>query len=83
MTRDEALRMLDELRGRRILEGVRGAARCDVDALCAAIERLSWLAVDLAEDIAEVDINPLRVYEQGSGVLALDALIVRATPATD
>ncbi len=83
VTRDEALRMLNELRGRRILEGVRGAPRCDVDALCEAIERLSWLAVDLADDISEVDINPLRVYEQGSGVLAVDGLIVRPSPAAD
>jgi len=70
--------MLDELRGRRMLEGVRGAPASDVGAVCEAIERLSWLAVDLADAIVEVDVNPLLVYEQGAGVLAVDALVVRA-----
>jgi acetyltransferase len=76
---DEAGRMLDELRGRRLLDGVRGAPPSDVSALCDAIVRLSWLAADLADDLEEVDVNPLRVYERGAGVLALDGLMVRTT----
>ncbi len=75
--RDEAARMLNELRGRRLLDGVRGAPPRDFDAVCEAIERLSWLAVDFADRITEVDINPLVVHERGGGAIAVDALMVR------
>jgi acetate---CoA ligase (ADP-forming) len=78
VTCDEARAMVDELRGRRMLDGVRGEAPRDIGAVCAAIERLSWLATDLADSIAELDINPLIVREAGSGAVVVDALIVRA-----
>lgn len=81
VTRAEAGRMLDELRARRMLDGVRGAPPSDVGALCEAIERLSWLAVDLSREIAEIDINPIRVYESGQGAVAVDGLVIRGEAA--
>jgi len=77
LTRDDAHLMLNELRAYPLLEGVRGASRCDIDALCDTIVRLSWLACDLADNMAEIDINPLRVLAQGTGVRVVDALIIR------
>lgn len=77
VTPDEAGKMLRELRGYKVLEGVRGAKPADMDALVAAIVRLSWLAHDLAGEIAELDVNPLLVFERGAGVKAVDALLVR------
>jgi acetyltransferase len=77
VTADEALRMLRELRGYKLLEGVRGAPPADITALVDAIVRLSWFAHDLAADIAELDINPLLVFERDAGVKVVDALIVR------
>ena len=74
--------MLGELRGYRLFDGVRGRPAADLEAAAAAIERLSWLAVDLAAELVELDINPLIVGERGSGAVVVDALIVRQQPVT-
>jgi len=66
--------MLEELRGKAILGGVRGKPAVDVEALVQALTRLSCLAADHADRIEEIDVNPLFVRERG--VLAADALIV-------
>jgi len=76
VTADDARAMLQELRAWPLLEGVRGAAGGDVDALCDAIVRLSWFARDCGDLVQELDINPLMVRERGQGVVVVDALIV-------
>jgi acyl-CoA synthetase (NDP forming) len=72
--RGEAERMVRELKGFPLLEGVRGAAAADLDALLAVIMRVQRLALDLADDLVELDINPLSVMPNGA--VALDALVV-------
>jgi acyl-CoA synthetase (NDP forming) len=76
----EAHAMLRELRGYRLLEGVRGAPRRDIPALCDLIARLSWLAVDCRDRIGELDINPLLLMPEGQGAVVVDALVVRTGP---
>jgi len=73
---DEAHRMLRELKGFKLLSGVRGAKPADLDALVGVILKAGRLALDLAGDVAELDINPLVVKPRGA--VALDALVVRA-----
>ncbi|MET0170664.1 MAG: acetate--CoA ligase family protein, partial [Aliihoeflea sp.] len=75
---DEAHRMIREIRGFAMLEGVRGAPPADIDALAEMLSALSRFAAANADRIESIDLNPVRVFEAGKGVVALDALIVPA-----
>jgi acetate---CoA ligase (ADP-forming) len=68
-----ALRLIDRLKLRPMLDGVRGATSADVDALAAAVSRLSRLAVDLGDLLAALDINP--VIAGPTGCVAVDVLV--------
>ncbi|HEX6844101.1 MAG TPA: acetate--CoA ligase family protein [Actinomycetota bacterium] len=67
-------RLVDALQMRPILDGLRGAPPVDVDALVAAVVRLSVVAADLGEHLDALDVNPVIV--SASGCLAVDALVI-------
>jgi succinyl-CoA synthetase beta subunit len=69
----EAERMLDEIRGRKLLDGVRGMAPVDRPALVRALVGLARLAED-QPTVASVDVNPVIAGNDGR-VLAADALV--------
>ncbi|WP_238553207.1 acetate--CoA ligase family protein [Cupriavidus necator] len=69
-----AREMLDELKCRRILDGVRGKPALDVDAAARALAALSQFAWESRDQVGEVDINPLFVLP--NGVVAADAVII-------
>ena len=73
LTREDAEEMVSEVRGSRLLQGVRGEPAADVKAVVEALLALSRLVVECAE-VAEVDVNPLLVFERG--VAAVDARVV-------
>lgn len=75
---DTARRLLLSLRASRLFGEVRGKPPRDLDAAADIVARLSWLAVDLSEDIAELDVNPLLLDRRGQGAMAVDALAVLA-----
>ena len=68
--------MLKRLRGAAILDGVRGGAPADMDAVVDILGRFSHLCLDLAETVREIDINPLLVFDRGNGARVVDCLIV-------
>ena len=72
--RSEARRMIDELAGAAMLRGARGRPAADVAALADVLVKVQRLALDLAGDIAELDVNPL--IATPDGCRAVDALVV-------
>jgi acetate---CoA ligase (ADP-forming) len=75
-----ARHMIESVKAFPLLQGVRGEAPSDLEALAEAIERVSQLAVELPE-VAEMDLNPLIVRAAGHGVVAVDARVVLAPPS--
>jgi acetate---CoA ligase (ADP-forming) len=71
-----AREMIAELKGLTALSGFRGRPAGDLDALARAIVALSQLDSD--PTIMEAEINPLIVRANGEGVMAVDALVLRA-----
>lgn len=73
---EEAKTMLKSLKAFPLLNGARGRAKCDVDAIANAISKIGDFAVANKNTVKELDINPMFVYEEGKGVGIADALIV-------
>jgi acetate---CoA ligase (ADP-forming) len=74
LSRARARALIASTRAARLLEGYRGAPRCDLDAVAAALEALGRIAVDLADVMQSVDLNPFVALPTGG--MALDALVV-------
>jgi acyl-CoA synthetase (NDP forming) len=72
LTRGEAERMLAATLAGRRLAGWRGSPPADRQAVIDVLLRLSQMALDLAS-VAELEINPLRVFPAGRGAVAVDA----------
>ena len=69
---NEVTEKVMRLKSCAILKGARGQAPADVDGYVDAIIRVSHLMADFSE-IKELDLNPVRLSADGTGVLALDA----------
>jgi acetyltransferase len=73
----EALEMLKELRGYKILTGVRGQPPRDIKALARAMAGVAELFAAQREHLTDFEINPLMVRPEGQGVAAVDVRLVR------
>ena len=71
----DALEMMQEIRGRKILEAVRGMPPADLDQLSDILIKVGRIGVE-QDHIKEIDINP--VILAGSRPVAVDALVVLA-----
>jgi len=72
----EALKMITEIKGFKLLQGVRGNPPADITALADALVALSQFAATYADQLDSIDLNPFIVLPQGQGAIALDCLIV-------
>ncbi len=75
ISRQEATEMLTEIQSHHLLRGVRGEKPADMDAIVDTILRVSQLVTDFP-GVVEMDINPLMVYEEGRGAVAVDMRFV-------
>jgi acetyltransferase len=73
----EARVMLKELRGYKVLEGVRGQGPRDVDSLVKAMVGLADIFAAHRNHLSDMEINPIMVRAQGGGVAAVDVRLVR------
>ena len=74
-TEMDAREMVGEIKAAKILEGVRGQAPRDIDALVEVMLCVSKMITENPE-ISELDCNPTFLYEKGKGALVVDARIL-------
>jgi acetate---CoA ligase (ADP-forming) len=77
-SKHEAEQMLQEIRAHALLDGVRGLPAYDKEAIVEVLLRIGQLVQDFPE-IAELDINPLMVYPENRGAIAIDMRLVLST----
>jgi acetyltransferase len=71
----EALAMIHETSAGRLLTGFRGQPNADLAAVVDCLCRLGQLAMDFPQ-IQEVEVNPLIVFAENKGALALDGRVI-------
>lgn len=69
-----ARHLIDRLKVRRLLDGIRGSPPADVDSVARALVAVAWLAHDLGDLIDALDVNP--VIAGPGGCVAVDALVI-------
>jgi acetate---CoA ligase (ADP-forming) len=70
----DAREMIRQIRGYRLLEGVRGDAAVDLEALAEMLQRFSQLVEDLPQ-LAEIEINPFLVFPGAAQFRAVDVRV--------
>ncbi len=82
ITADEAMQMLKGTRSYALLQGARGQAPVDLEAIAGALQRISQLATDYPQ-IKELDINPFIVGPVGMQPYVADARMTLSTARED
>ncbi len=81
ITKNDASKMLESLRGKDILKGFRGSKPINMDMLSEAIVNIGTLGVDLAGKYESIDFNPVVVYPESYFVV--DAKIILKEKSSD
>jgi len=77
LTKQDALNMIKDTKGYQILKGFRGQSAYDIDSIVDYLLRISQLVMDFPE-IKELDLNPIKVLEDGEGLVIMDAKVIIA-----
>ncbi len=77
--RNEARRMVRQIKGYKLLQGFRGRPKGDIETIEKCLVGLSNMAINHPE-IVELDINPLLVHSEGQGATAADCRMILRTP---
>ena len=81
ITKNDASKMLDSLKGKDILKGFRGSKPINIDMLSEAIVNIGSLGVDLAGKYESIDFNPVVLYPDDYFVV--DAKIILREKSSD
>jgi acetyl-CoA synthetase (ADP-forming) len=73
ITIDEAKEMISEIKAYPLLKGYRGQPKADIDAIAKVLMKTSQLVMN-HQEIKELDLNPIMVYE--NGLKTVDARII-------
>jgi len=76
VTENDAYEMIREIKSYRLLRGIRGEKPCSIDAIVNVIQRISQLSLEFPK-ILEMEINPLRVFEDGCYALDFKVTVKR------
>ena len=76
---DVALALIHRLKASAVFGSYRGMPPADTEALADLMVKLSQFAFDHADDVAEVDLNPVIVRARGDGITVVDALMIKRT----
>ncbi|MFL6478779.1 MAG: acetate--CoA ligase family protein [Nitrososphaera sp.] len=63
ITKEDAINMIEDLKGNRILKGFRGAPPVDVNMLADALVNIGKFGTDMASYYESIDFNPIIFYE--------------------
>lgn len=74
LSQKQAMKMIQSLKSYPLLNGYRGSAKCDVEALSDLLVKISEMAAKGKDTVKELDINPVFVTEDG--VAVADALLI-------
>lgn len=75
ISKTHAINMIEKLKSYPLFKGFRNGLKYDVDAFAETLVNVSQLVLNLEGDWQELEINPLIVFEEGKGVMALDGLL--------
>lgn len=74
LTDADARDMIHAIRGLPLLQGYRGRTTADLAAVEDLLLRISWLVEEIPA-ISEMEMNPVKVFEPGRGLIPVDARV--------